>query len=111
MADINIVVEHDLSLEEALKRRVPFSQNLGLNLGWHHVTVTWHKDRDPAKADFLYEGAVEIRGTITIREHAVVIIAESPHAASLVMRVHAKIKAIAEQSFAPTLLPLARLES
>ena len=110
MTDINIVVEHDLSWEEALKRRVPFSQNLGLNLGWHEVTVTWHKDRDPAKADFLYEGAVEIRGTIFIREHAVVIIAESPHAAALLTRIHAKIKVLAEQSFAQKLLPLARLE-
>lgn len=111
MTNLNIVVEHTLSWEEALKRRVPFSQNLGLNLGWHQVTVAWHKDNDPAKADFVYEDSIKIRGTITIRDHAVVFIGESPHAAPLLVRIHAKIKTIIEQSFAPEFLPVTRLET
>ena len=112
MTTVYVHVQHTLSQEEALKRKVDFSNRLSLNLGFKQTTIVWDK-RDPKSGSFRYQVRnIACDGSIHIddRQHAVILNIDCPpiHVDHALLRE--VLERIAQQSFAPELLPLTRLE-
>ena len=112
MTTVYVFIEHTLSKEEALKRKADFSNRLGLNLGFKQTTIVWDK-RDPRMGSFRYQvEKIICDGSIHIDDakRAVTLEVECPpiHVDHALLKE--VLERIAQQSFAPQLLPMTRLE-